>query len=150
MKQVLAGLLVLAMTAPTAYADDSATESHEQDGWRAAFAGSVMVTATGASLILWGRNRIDSAEHGLCTGDYMTDCGHAPPATAAMVDDFNAKGDRGQTVARVGLGVLITGLVLTGITGYKGFAGGHKEESGVTVTPSVGPQGAGAAVSLRW
>jgi hypothetical protein len=152
MKQVLAGLLVLAMAAPAAHADPQKDETHsEQDGWKAAFAGSVMVAAAGGTLILWGHNRIDSAEHALCTGDYTgADCGHPPPPTATMVDDLNSKGSTGQTVARVGLGVLITGVVLAGITGYEAFGVTHKEESGVTVTPTVGPSGAGASLSLRW
>ena len=146
MRHVLVGLLVLAMTAPAAHADD------EQDKWRAAFAGSVMLTATGTTMLLWGRNRIDTAEHALCTGDYAdaSECGHPPPTTAAEVEDFNDKGSKGETVARAGLTVMVVGLVLTGLTGYKGFAGGKHEQSGVAVAPSVGPHGAGASLTLRW
>ena len=76
-------------------------------------------------------------------------CAEACKATAAEVDDFNDKGSRGETVARVGLGVMVAGLVLTGLTGYKGFVGGKKEE-GVALAPSVGPHGAGASLTLRW
>ena len=128
MRQALVVLLVLAMTAPAARADD------EQDKWRGAFAGSVMLTATGVTMLLWGRNRIDTAEHALCTGEYQnaTDCGHPPPATAAEVDDFNDKGAKGETIARVGLGITVAGLVLTGLTGYKGFAG-KKEQSAMII-----------------
>jgi hypothetical protein len=144
MRQLLAAVLVLAMAAPAAHADP------DQDKWRTAFAASVMVTATGVTMLYWGRNRIDTAEHALCTGDYATDCGHAPPPTAAMVDDFNSKGERGQTVARVGLGVMVAGLVLSGFTAYKGFAPSKSEQTGVTVAPTVSPQGAGAALTLRW
>jgi hypothetical protein len=145
MRNAVVAFLVLALTAPVAHADD------EQDKWRAGFAGSVMLTATGMTMLLWGRNRIDTAEHALCTGDYAeaSECGHPPPATAAEVDDFNDKGSKGETVARVGLGVMVAGLVLTGVTGYKGFAGGKKEE-GVAIAPSVGPHGAGASLTLRW
>jgi hypothetical protein len=144
MRNTVVVLLVLAMTTSVARADD------EQDKWRAAFAGSVMLTATGTTMLLWGRNRIDTAEHALCTGDYETDCGHPPPATAAEVDDFNDKGANGETIARVGLGITVAGLVLTGLTAYKGFGPSKHEEKSVAVTPSVGPHGAGAALTLRW
>ncbi|HUS26917.1 MAG TPA: hypothetical protein VMZ53_00355 [Kofleriaceae bacterium] len=143
MRNALVVFLVLAMAAPAARADS------DQDKWRAAFAGSVMITATGTTMMLWGRNRIDTAEHALCTGDYATGCGHPAPTTSAEVDEYNDKGARGQTIGRVGFGVLVTGLVLTGITGYKGFAGGKKEQS-VAVAPSIGPHGAGASLTLRW
>lgn len=152
MKRVLATMVVLVATASAARADPAKDEAKsDQDTWRAAFAGSVMLTGAGAMMIVWGHNLIDTAEHGLCTGDYSgTACGHPPPPAAVLVDDFNNKGDAGQTLARVGLGVTIAGVVLTGITGYKGFAGGKKDESGVTVTPTVGPSGAGASLSMRW
>jgi hypothetical protein len=146
MKQALVMVLVLAMTAPVAHADE------EQDKWRAAFAASVMVTATGTTMLLWGRNRIDTAEHALCTGEYATDCGHPPPTTPAEVDDFNSKGERGETIARAGLAVTVAGLVLTGLTAYKGF-GPRKtpaDEKAVTVAPAITPNSAGAALTLRW
>jgi hypothetical protein len=144
MKQALVVMLVLAMTAPAARADE------EQDKWRTAFAASVMVTATGTTMLLWGRNRIDTAEHALCTGDYATECGHPPPATAAEVNDYNDKGERGETIARAGLGVMVAGLVLTGLTAYKGFGPSRTEEKAVTIAPALSPHSAGAAVTLRW
>jgi len=144
MRHTLVVVLVLALTAPLAHADP------EQDKWRAAFAGSVMLTAVGTTMLLWGHNRIDTAEHALCTGDYMDDCGHAPPSTAAEVEDFNDKGKNGETFARVGLGVMVAGLVLTGVTGYKGFGPQKQHEQTVSVAPAVSPTGAGAALTLRW
>jgi hypothetical protein len=146
MRTLAVVLLVLAMMAPAARADD------EQDKWRAAFAGSVMLTATGTTMLLWGRNRIDTAEHALCTGDYSSasDCGHPPPTTAAEVDDFNNKGQNGETVARVGLGLAVAGLVLTGFTAYKGFGPSKHDEKSVAIAPAVGPHGAGASLTLHW
>ena len=139
MMRFIAVAAVLALATP-AHADD-------QDTWRGAFAGGTMVTLTGITMILWGNHQIDKAEHALCTGDYVDDCGHPAPQTAAEVEHFNDHGQRAQTIARVGTGVAIAGAVFTVYAGYRGF---RTKSAEVTVAPTATPTSAGAAVTVRW
>jgi hypothetical protein len=139
MTRFLAVVATLALATP-AHADD-------RDAWRGAFAGGTMVTLTGVTMLLWGNHQIDKAEASLCTGDYMNDCDHPPPQTAAEVEHFNDHGQRAQTIARIGGGVAIAGAVFTAYAGYRGFRAKHVE---VTVAPTATPTSAGAAVTLRW
>src|SRR6478735_5582890 len=132
MTRFLAVVAVLALATP-AHADD-------QDTWRGAFAGGTMVTLAGITMILWGNHQIDKAEHNLCTGDYVTDCGHAPPSTAAEVDHFNDHGNNAQTIARVGTGVAIAGALFTAYAGYRAF---RTENTEVVVAPTATPTSAG-------
>lgn len=139
MMRFIAVVMTFALGTP-AHADD-------RDAWRAAFAGGTMVTLTGITMVLWGNHQIDKAEHSLCTGDYMTDCGHPPPQTADEVEHFNDHGRRAQTVARVGGGIALAGAVFTAYAGYRGFRSKRAE---VTVAPTASPTSAGAAVTIRW
>lgn len=140
MMRFLAVAAVLTLAAP-AHADD------DQDTWRGAFAGGTMVTLTGITMLLWGNHQIDKAEHSLCTGDYVDDCGHAAPTSAAEVERFNDHGERAETIARVGTGIAIAGAVFTVYAGYRGF---RTQNTEVTVAPTATPTSAGAAVTVRW
>jgi hypothetical protein len=140
MMRFIAVVTVLAAMAAPAHADD-------QDAWRGAFAGGTMVTLTGITMILWGNHQIDKAEHSLCTGDYMTDCGHPAPQTAQEVEHYNDHGQRAETIARVGGGIAIAGALFTVYAGYRGF---RTEQTEVTIAPTATPTSAGAALTLRW
>jgi hypothetical protein len=144
-------MVVLAMAAPAAHAEPAAQTERGDDTWKNVFAGGLMVTLTGATMIWWGDQRIDTAEHALCTDRYQGDaCGHPPPQSVAVIDAYNAKGDRGQTVARAGGGIFLAGAIFTIYAGYRGFVKEHPKAETVSITPTASPDGAGAQLTLRW
>lgn len=120
-----------------------------RDDWQAAFAGSVTVAVSGVIVYMHGKQKVDDAEDALCKGGAYSTCMSAMPITQAEVDRLNAKGERGQTVANIGWGLMVAGTAVAAFALYKGFIQ-KREQSGVTVAPSVSPQGAGATLQLRW
>ena len=147
MTRALIVLLLLGLT--------SQANADNRDTWRAAFAGSVTLTLGGVMFYWHGINKVSEAEDELCDrGAYPNDpaCPHpgSPPITQAELDRVNAKGDRGETFTKLGAGITIVGLALTGVTFYKGFIAAPKNESAVAITPTVSRDSAGAALTLRW
>jgi hypothetical protein len=141
MKRALAVVVLLGISA-TAHAD-------ERDNWQAVFAGGVTVVLGGALIYWHGASKVDDAEQSLCDGGAYVECrtNVATPLTQDEVDRLNAKGERGSTVANVGLGVAAIGAVAAGVGLYKGFL---VEDHTVVVAPAVSHEGAGATLSLRW
>jgi len=151
MKRLLASMVVLAMAAPAAHAEPQVETERGDETWKNVFAGGLMVTLTGATMVWWGDQRMDTAEHALCTGQYQgSACGHPPPQTTAEVDSYNNKGDHAQTVARVGGGIFMVGAIFTIYAGYRGFVKEHPKTEQVSITPTASPTSAGAQLTLRW
>ncbi|HSD88787.1 MAG TPA: hypothetical protein VLB44_14770 [Kofleriaceae bacterium] len=151
MKRLLASMVVLAMAAPAAHAEPQEGTERGEETWRNVFAGSLMVTLTGATLVWWGDQRMDTAEHALCTGSYEgSACGHSPPQTVAEVDSYNAKGEHAQNVARAGGAIFLVGAAFTIYAGYRGFVKEHPKYGSVTIAPTASPNSAGAQLMLRW
>jgi len=146
MMRAMVVVMVLGLTA-NARADS-------RDTWQAVFAGSATVTLAGVIMYVHGTGKVSDAEDELCErGGYPTDpkCQFDDPTlTQDEVDRLNAKGSRGQTIARIGAGTIAFGLVMTGISGYKGFIAKKKQETAVTFVPTVSKDGAGATLQVRW
>jgi hypothetical protein len=140
--RLLAGVLVLVLASSPAHAEDPT--------WQGVFVGSTSVAFVGAAFAWYGMNQVDHAEEQLCTGNYATDCGHAPPTTQAEIDHLNENGERGSTIAWVGTGLFVAGGALAVVAAYKGFSGGTKQEPAVAIAPVITREGAGASLQLRW
>jgi hypothetical protein len=119
-----------------------------RDNWQAAFAGSVTV-AIGGVITWWhGANKVSEAEDRLCAGGAYPSCRPSINLTPDDVDRLNAKGNRGETIAKIGIATTGIGLAVAGVALYKGFFA--KGEEGIVVTPTLSRDGAGAALSLRF
>ena len=145
MRPALVLVLLLGLTT-RAHADN-------RDTWQAAFAGSITLTLGGVMFYWHGINKVNDAEDELCArGAYPFEpgCPAMGDITLDELDRINAKGDRGSTIAKLGFGMTVTGMVLTGFSFYKGFISKPKKESGVAVVPTASKDGAGAALTVRW
>ena len=125
-----------------------------RDTWQGVFAGSLTVAGAGVMMYVHGANKVDDAEAELCArGGYADDPACPMPSTRltqAELDRLNAKGERGSTIASIGMLTTGAGLAVAGFAFYKGFIAKPTQESAVVVTPTVSKDGAGAALQLRW
>jgi hypothetical protein len=141
MKRAMVVVMLLGLT--------TQANADERDSWQAVFAGSLTVALGGVITYWHGQSKVAEAEDSLCAGGAYFDCRATArvPLTQEEVDRLNDKGDRGETIANVGLAVAAIGVVGAGVGLYKGFL---VKEHAVVVTPAVSQQGAGAVLSLRW
>ena len=143
MRRIAASLILVALAASTAAADDRT--------WEGVFVGSVSVALVGGALWWHGNVQIDHAEENLCTGAYADSCDHAPPMLPSQIAHYNDNGETGDTLAKVGGVMILGGAILGGVAAYKAFiAGKPAEKPRMTLAPTVSSQSAGAAFSLRW
>jgi len=128
-----------------------AAEPDHRDSWRIAMWSSFAVAAVGVGTYIYGRAEIDDASSQLCAGGaYATNpsCGYTGmPLTYQQVASLNEQGERGQTLARVGLGLALVGGGVAGYSLYRAYFG---HETRVVVAPVVAPGTGGAQLSLRW
>jgi hypothetical protein len=130
-------------------------------GWRMMFAVSLVAGVVGGGAWIYGYGEIGKAEerqNELCTysdGMCLLDEGEKE-----LLDDANAKGDRGRLFTAVGISAVSVGVVFGVLSLYKGFlaeserkvVGGHsmRPRRTLTVTPLVSPAGGGATLRLDW
>jgi hypothetical protein len=156
---VIAGVCLVAGTAMTASADDhgeppakqaekpAATNDH-RGLWKGVFASSVAVVVAGGGMWAYGAHEIDSADDKLA--------GTMDPSAIAR---YNAQGEHGQTMSRVGMLGVGVGSTVAIVALYKGFIQGREPSDRVAtrkhprtlvVTPIVASDGGGATLRLDW
>jgi hypothetical protein len=123
----------------------------DRDTWQAVFAGAVTVTVGGLVTYVHGATKMSEARDELChRGGYADDpsCATQTNLTYDELHRLNRKGERGETIAQIGMATTGVGVIVAGFAFYKGFIA--KRESRVVVAPTVTRDSAGASVSLRW
>jgi hypothetical protein len=139
-------MVVVTLLGLTAHAN-----AENREAWRGVFAGSLTVALGGVITYWHGENKIEEAEEALCAGGAYPNCRPSTAITQDEVERLNAKGERGETIANIGLVTTGAGIAIAGFAFYKGFIEQpRRRESAVVVTPTVSKHGAGAAVQLRW
>ena len=143
MKHALVVVVLLSLASPA--------RADSREAWQATFAASVTVTVGGAIAWWHGTNKVNEAEDALCDGGAYPECRSTATTMLSVeeIDRLNAKGNRGSTISYVGAGVTAVGLVVSGISLYKGFIV-KPDERAVAVTPMVSKDSAGAVLSLRF
>jgi hypothetical protein len=124
-----------------------------RDTWQGVFAGSVTVAAGGLMMYVHGATKVSDAEDELCArGGYAYDphCTTSPMLTQDELVRLNKKGDRGETIANIGVATTGVAVIFAGVAFYKGFIAKPKRESAVVVAPTITQQSAGAAVVVSW
>lgn len=124
-----------------------------RDTWQGVFAGSVAVAAGGLMMYVHGATKVADAEDELCArGAYPGDpqCPQTIMITQAELQRINAKGDRGATIANIGVATTGVGLAVAAFAFYKGFIAKPKRETAVVVAPAITHESAGATLQLRW
>ena len=133
----------------------SVARADNRDMWWGVVAGGAAFTLGGGMFVWHGKNKVDDARDELCErGAYPNDpsCPSTadPTLTVAEVDRLNAKGDRGETIANLGLGMVALGAAVTAVGVYKVVTIKPAKTENVALTPVVSPRGAGASLTLRW